>query len=222
STRPGSTPVPAAEQIRRVIPVIRLIRQNSPAPISVDTTRWEVAAAAVAAGACLVNDVSAGRDDPVMLGGVARAGVPIILMHMLGSPGTMQQNPQYDDVTTEVIQFLTDRMDAAVSAGVDPSRILLDPGLGFGKTATHNLTLLRDLPRLTALGRPVVIGASRKSFIGKVLDESDPHRRLFGHAAVISWCAANGAAVLRVHDVGPMSQVAKMTRAIRYGEIRND
>jgi dihydropteroate synthase len=222
STRPGSQSVPACEQIRRVAPVIRLIREASAAPMSVDTTRWEVAAAAIEAGVNVVNDVSAGRDDSAMLPGVARAGVPIILMHMRGVPRTMQENPSYGDVTGEVIEFLMERGDAAVSAGINPSRILLDPGLGFGKTADHNLTLLRDLPRLAELGRPLVIGASRKSFIGKILGQSDPQKRIFGDAAVISWSIANGAAVLRVHDVGPMAQVAKMTRAIRYGEFKND
>jgi dihydropteroate synthase len=219
STRPGSQPVDAAEQIRRVEPVIRAIRKKSPVAISIDTARWEVANAALNAGADWVNDISAGRDDPAMLSNVAARGVPIILMHMQGKPATMQHNPAYSDVTAEVSLFLNERIAAARNAGVLSHRILLDPGIGFGKQHDHSFTLLRDLRKLAELGHPVVIGASRKSFIGRLLNEPVPARRIFGDAAVISWSVANGAAVLRVHDVGAAAQVTRTILAIA-GERR--
>jgi dihydropteroate synthase len=215
STRPGALPVDAEEQIRRVQPVIAAIRRQSAVVLSVDTTRWDVARAALDAGVDLVNDVSAGRDDPQMLPGVAAAAAPIILMHMQGLPQTMQRDPNYTDVTAEVVQFLCARANAARDAGVESHRVLLDPGIGFGKTVDHNLQLLHDLPVLGVIGQPLVIGASRKSFIGKVLEEPDPLRRVFGDAAVISWAVTNGAAIVRVHDVGEATQVVKMVCAIR-------
>jgi dihydropteroate synthase len=214
STRPGAEPVGAQEQIRRIQPVIQLIRRKSSIVLSIDTTLWPVAQMALAEGANWINDVSAGRDDPGMFRGVALSGAAIILMHRLGTSRTMQQNPVYSDVTGEVAQFLRERFTAATAAGIDPNKILLDPGIGFGKTMAHNLKLLSDLPLLAALGRPLVIGASRKSFIGKLLGEPDPLRRVFGDAAIISWVLANGASVVRVHDVGPMAQVVKMTYAL--------
>jgi dihydropteroate synthase len=219
STRPGALPVAAEEQIRRVLPVIEGIRRKSGIVISIDTTRWAVAEAALAAGANMVNDISAGRDDPAMLGGVAAREAPIILMHMRGEPRNMQANPAYADVTGEVIGFLRQRQSAAESAGIQPHRILLDPGVGFGKSADHSLTLLRDLGHLAAIGRPLVVGASRKSFIGRVLGEPEPTRRIFGDAAVISWSVANRAAILRVHDVGATAQVVRATVAIRRGTV---
>jgi dihydropteroate synthase len=215
STRPGAEPVAAAEQIRRVGPVIAAIRKQSAAVLSMDTRLWAVAEAAIGAGANLVNDISAGLQDAEMLGRVAAAGVPIVLMHMRETPQTMQNSPSYGDVTAEVRDFLWKRLAGAQEAGILPHRILLDPGIGFGKTAEHSLTLLRNLGQLAAMGRPLVVGTSRKSFIGKVLDEPNPLRRTAGDAAAISWSLANGAAVVRVHEVGPAAQMARMVRAIQ-------
>ena len=218
STRPGSRPVPPDEQVRRVVPVIEdVVRRAAPVTLSIDTTRAPVAQAALEAGAALVNDISAGRDDAGMLPLVARRGVPIVLMHMQGTPATMQDNPTYSDVTRETVDFLRERAAAAEGAGVAPHRILVDPGIGFGKTMAHNLELIRRQGELGALGRPVVIGTSRKGFIGRITNEPEPSRRLFGTAASVAWSVANGAAVVRVHDVRAMAQVVRMTEAIRSG-----
>jgi dihydropteroate synthase len=220
STRPGSQPTPAEEQIRRAVPVIRRLREckTNPPTVSIDTTRAAVAEAALDAGADLVNDISAGRDDPALLPLAARRGVPVILMHMQGTPATMQLNPSYQDVVAEVQAFLRERIAAARSVGIDADRVLVDPGIGFGKTVAHNLELLRRLAEFQALGRPVVLGTSRKGFIGKITGETDASSgRLFGTAASVAWGAANGAAVLRVHDVGAMAQVVRMVRAIQTG-----
>jgi dihydropteroate synthase len=214
STRPGASPVAASEQIRRVIPALSAIASQSEILISIDTTSSAVATAAVDAGARMINDISAGRDDPAIFAVSAAAGVPIILMHMQGTPQTMQQKPAYVDVVREVGDFLLERKAAAISAGVQAERILLDPGIGFGKTDEHNLHLLRETSRLADLGSPLVIGASRKGFIGRITGESRAADRIFGTAAVVAWCAASGAGVLRVHDVGPMSQVVRMVHAI--------
>jgi dihydropteroate synthase len=217
STRPGATPVAAEEQIRRVEPVIQMIRRRSAMALSIDTRSWRVAERALAAGADLVNDVSAGRDDPAMLAQVCQCGVPIILMHMQGTPLTMQNDPRYQNVTREVADFLSGRLAAAQNAGIDRRRVLLDPGIGFGKSVDHSLALLRDLSILARIGRPLVVGASRKSFIGKVLSEPDPLGRVWGDAAVISWAAANGAGMVRVHDVRQAAQILKMTCAVMTG-----
>jgi dihydropteroate synthase len=213
STRPGSQPVPEGEQVVRVVPVIGRIA-SLPVTISIDTTRSAAAAAALDAGAAVVNDISAGRDDAGMLSLVARRGVPVVLMHMRGTPATMQDNPSYRDVMEEVVEELRERMRAAVTAGVDAANILLDPGIGFGKTMAHNLELLRRQRELLSLGRPVVIGASRKGFIGRITGESEPSQRLFGTAACVAWSLAQGASIVRVHDVRPMKQVVEMIRAI--------
>ena len=228
STRPGSSPVEAAEQVRRVVPVIREVRGHLPeVTLSIDTTRAEVAAAALDAGADVINDISAGRDDSGLLPLAARRRCPLVLMHMQGTPATMQINPVYSDVTAEVAAFLRDRLTAAIAAGVDPGKVLLDPGIGFGKTVEHNLELLRRTGDLVSLGRPLVIGTSRKGFIAKALGEKpkpdstgsppDSSQRLFGNAATVAWAVANGAAVVRVHDVGPMTQVVRMVRSIQSG-----
>jgi dihydropteroate synthase len=219
STRPGSIPVPEDEQIRRTAPVIQAIRRRLPVLISIDTTRVGVANVALDCGADVVNDISAGRDDPAIFERVARSNSAIILMHMQGNPQTMQLDPTYNDVTKEVCAFLLERRAAAQASGVDPARILLDPGIGFGKTAGHNLTLLRDIAALAALGSPLVIGPSRKSFIGKITGETDPAKRVFGTAAAVAWCVANGAAVVRVHDVRPMAQVVRMVQAISSAQM---
>jgi dihydropteroate synthase len=215
STRPGSDTVDDDEQIRRVLPVIRQLHAaRVPSVLSIDTTRSRVAEAALDAGAHIVNDISAGRDDPAMFPLVARRRCPVILMHMLGRPATMQHAPTYDEVVAEVSGFLNERIISAGVAGIDTDKVLIDPGIGFGKTVEHNLELLRRLMELTVLGRPLVVGTSRKSFIGRITGEDEPSRRLFGTAATVAWCVANGAAIVRVHDVEPMAQVVRMTRAI--------
>jgi dihydropteroate synthase len=218
STRPGSDPVPPTEQIRRVIPVLQAIAHRLPLLFSIDTTSSEVAHAALDAGATIINDISAGRDDPQILTLAGRRRCPIILMHMLGRPKTMQQAPHYEEVTPEVAGFLNEQIITAGIHGVDLDRILLDPGIGFGKTRTHNLELLRDLRKLTVLGRPLVIGTSRKRFIGEITGETDPDNRLFGTAATVAWSLANGASIVRVHDVEPMIKVVRIIQAIMESE----
>ena len=213
STRPGSPRVEADEQIRRIAPVFRGLA-GLPVVLSVDTTRATVAEAALDLGANLVNDISGGLDDSGMFPLVARRLVPMILMHMRGQPETMQQLAVYDDVVVEVIRHLAALRDAAVAAGIEASKILLDPGIGFAKRMEHNLELLRRLRELTSLGHPLLLGTSRKGFVGKITGESEPSRRLFGTAATVGWCIANGAAIVRVHDVADMVKVVRMTRAM--------
>jgi dihydropteroate synthase len=202
STRPGSGPVPAEEQIRRAVPVIAgLIQRRPDAVISIDTRSAAVAAAALAAGAAIVNDISALRDDSEMAAVVARTGAGIVLMHMQGTPQTMQQNPQYADVIAEVRDFLAKRAAFAESQGMARESIAIDPGIGFGKTVEHNLALLRGLQSLVALGYPVVVGTSRKSFIGKLLGTTELSQRLPGSLACALRAALAGAGVIRAHDV---------------------
>jgi dihydropteroate synthase len=225
STRPGSQPVDPAEQIRRVLPALKLIRRRLPILISIDTTKAQVAEAALNEGADLVNDISAGEDDPNMLATVARRGVAIILMHRLGPPATMQVNPTYQDVTAEVSQALAARRQAALDAGIKRENILLDPGIGFGKTVSHNLQLMHDTAKLAGLGQPLVVGPSRKSFMAKITGEAAAGDRLFATAASVAWCVANGAAAVRVHDVGPIAKVVRMIRAIsqpKFAEFLKD
>jgi dihydropteroate synthase len=215
STRPGSHRVDAAEQLRRLMPVLdRLRGAVDGTTFSVDTTLAAVAEAALDQGVHLINDISAGRDDPALLPLAAKRDCPLVLMHMQGTPATMQINPAYLDVAFEVAQFLRERLAEATTAGIRETRVLLDPGIGFGKTADHNLELLQQTHYLaTALARPLVIGTSRKGFISRVAGASEPSR-LFGTAATVAWAAANGAAVVRVHDVGEMAQVVRMISAI--------
>jgi len=217
STRPGAQPVDPQEQIRRVVPVIGGIRNQADTLISVDTTHAAVAQAALEAGADVVNDISAGRDDPGMFPLVAGSRAAIILLHMQGTPPTMQISPTYNDVTQDVSHFLVERRTAARDAGIQAHRILLDPGLGFGKSLSHNLALMRDTAVLARLDAPLVVGPSRKSFIGKVTGQPNVADRIFGTAAAVAWCVANGAAVVRVHDVGPIAQVVRMISAISAG-----
>jgi dihydropteroate synthase len=218
STRPGSQPVPADEQIRRIVPVLSALKGKLPALISVDTTRAAVAEAALDAGADLINDISAGVDDPAMLPLAARRAVPIILMHMQGTPATMQVNPTYSDVAHEVTQFLRERIHIATGLGIDPASILIDPGIGFGKRVEHNLALLRGLRDIRTLGHPMVVGVSRKGFIRRISGEGLASGPAFGTAATVAWAAANGADILRVHDVTAMSQVVRMIEAIQSGK----
>ncbi|MEA2161152.1 MAG: dihydropteroate synthase [Solirubrobacteraceae bacterium] len=213
STRPGARPVPEDEELRRVIPVIEaLVSAGTGAQISIDTSKAAVAAAALDAGASLVNDVTALRGDPLMAGLVAERQVELCLMHMLGDPRTMQLDPSYGDVVDDVKAFLGERMTVAIAAGVAQDRILLDPGIGFGKTVAHNLELLRRLGELVALGRPVVVGTSRKSFIGK-LTGRDVDDRIAGTIATNVLAYERGARVFRVHDVAPVHDALQVAAA---------
>jgi dihydropteroate synthase len=212
STRPGAEEVSEAEELRRVVPVIEGLA-GTDARISVDTSKAAVAAAALDAGAEIVNDVTALRGDPVMAALCADREATVILMHMAGTPRTMQEHPVYADVVDEVKSFLAERLQVAVAAGVAEDRVWLDPGIGFGKTAEHNLELLRRLGELRELGRPLVVGTSRKSFIGRV-DGSDAGERLGGTIASSVLAAAEGAAVLRVHDVAEVAEAMTVAAAV--------
>jgi dihydropteroate synthase len=214
STRPGSEAVTAAEELRRVLPVLEgLVAAGVTAQLSIDTSKAAVASAALDAGATLVNDVTALRGDPELAGVIAASGAGCCLMHMLGEPRTMQRDPRYDDVVADIKAFLEERLAFAVGAGIDEERILLDPGIGFGKTLEHNLELLRRLDELVAIGRPVLIGTSRKSFLGKITGREDPADRL---AATIASCVIayeRGARVFRVHEVAPVLDALKVAAA---------
>ncbi len=212
STRPGADPVDAEEELRRVVPVIRGL-SDCGCELSVDTSKAQVAATALDVGATIVNDVTALRGDPGMATVCAERGATVVLMHMLGEPRTMQDDPRYEDVVTEVKGFLAERLQSAVAAGIAEEQVWLDPGIGFGKTAAHNMELLRRLGELRELGRPLVIGTSRKSFIGKV-DGSAAGARLGGTIASSVLAAAEGADVLRVHDVAEMAEAMTVAAAI--------
>jgi len=217
STRPGADPVDAEEQIRRVVPTLQRLRAVLPDsfPISIDTTRGAVAEAGLAAGANLVNDVSAGRDDPAMFERVADRGVPIVLMHMQGTPKTMQERPYYDNVVDEVIAFLLERADLAMRAGISHDRIWLDPGIGFGKRKDDNLALIAHLDRLVATGYPVLLGASRKRFMGAVCGEQRPNGLTAATVATTALGVMSGVRMFRVHDVRQNRQAADVAAAIR-------
>ncbi|HET7272387.1 MAG TPA: dihydropteroate synthase [Rubrobacter sp.] len=202
STRPGSDPVPQEEEVRRVIPVIeRILAVNPQAVISIDTYRAETAKAALEAGACVINDVTALHGDPRMASVVAEAGCPIVLMHMQGEPKTMQEEPSYEDVVREVREFLARRAEFAILAGVRPENVIVDPGIGFGKNLEHNLALLRDLDVIVDLGFPVLVGASRKRFIGMITGVDEASERVFGTVATTVLAYEKGARYFRVHDV---------------------
>jgi dihydropteroate synthase len=201
STRPGAEPVSEDEERERVLPVVERLAQDAGARLSIDTTKLAVARAALDAGASLVNDVSAFRFDPGMAALVAETRAGCCLMHMLGEPRTMQEDPRYDDVVSDVKAFLEERLAFAVSEGIDEERVWLDPGIGFGKTVEHNLELLRRLDEIVAIGRPVVVGTSRKSFLGKIAGGRDEDQRLPGTIATNVLALERGASVFRVHDV---------------------
>ncbi len=200
STRPGADPVSLEDELARVVPVVEALA-GAGAQLSVDTAKAEVARAALDAGAGLVNDVTALRGDPAMAALVAGRGCDCCLMHMLGEPRTMQDDPRYDDVVAEVAAFLAERAEAAIAAGIARERILVDPGIGFGKTLEHNLALLGGLDAIAALGFPVVLGTSRKSFLGRITGRADPHERAVATAATSVLGLERGASVFRVHDV---------------------
>lgn len=213
STRPGSQPVPTAEQTRRVVPVIEALRRQSRIPISIDTKDVDVARAALAAGAAFLNDITALSDDR-MAELAAETEVPVVLMHMQGTPTTMQKEPHYEDVVGEVLVFLLDRARRAESFGIPAERIFIDPGIGFGKTLQHNLLLLKHIDRFVATGYRVLVGASRKRFLGTLTGRDVAAQRLLGTAATVALCAADGVSIVRVHDVGAMRDVVRVTQAI--------
>jgi len=213
STRPGAETVPETDEIRRVVPVIEALMAKATPFISIDTYKPAVAAAALDAGARMVNDVN-GLRDAKMMALVARRGVPAVIMHMQGTPRDMQKNPTYADVVGDILAFLRAQIAAAVRAGVAAERLIVDPGIGFGKTVAHNLESLRRLDEFRSLGRPVMIGTSRKSFIGQVLGVP-VEQRLMGTAATVAWAVAKGAKIVRVHDVGEAVQVVRMCDAIK-------
>jgi len=215
STRPGSRSIPEDEELRRVIPVIRGLRGKS--LLSIDTTKAAVAEAAVEAGADVVNDVSGLRGDPAMAGVVARSGAGVVIMHMQGTPQTMQQNPRYEDVIAGVGDFFRQAMQRAVECGIDPMSIALDPGIGFGKTPEHNLRLLSGLSSFLEFQRPLLIGVSRKSFLGWIAGAQDPEDRLWPGLSLTCLCRERGAAIFRVHDVKPHREALRMTEAILGG-----
>ena len=217
STRPGAARVSAEEELRRVLPVIERLAAAVRIPISIDTSKAAVAARALEAGASIINDVTALRGDPKMSSVAARAGAAVILMHMAGTPQTMQRRPRYRDVVAEIAAFLSQAAERAQQAGIARSRIFIDPGLGFGKTASHNLQLMRALQHFVALGFPVVVGPSRKSFIGQTLD-AEVDERLPGTLACVAQAHASGVQVVRVHDVKPTVQLIRMLEAIEAGQ----
>jgi len=213
STRPGSLPVPEAEELRRVVPVIGALRKRTPCLLSVDTTKAAVARAALDSGADIVNDTSAFRFDPAMPGEVARSGAGVILMHMQGTPLTMQRSPRYGDLLDEIRAFLGERIRMAEAAGIPRERIVVDPGIGFGKTFEDNLALLRRQEVFHELGRPLLLGFSRKAFLGRLLG-LPPEERLEGTIAAAVLSVERGAHILRVHDVGPVVRAVRAAEAI--------
>lgn len=229
STRPQAESVSLAAELSRVVPVIQALRAGSDTaapltvPISVDTTKAAIAQAAIGAGANLINDISGAMFDPAMLTTVAELGVPIVLMHSRGTPKTMQQLTQYEDLMGEIYDFLARRIEAAIASGIPQGQIAIDPGIGFAKTYRQSLEVLRQLPRLKPLGCPILVGVSRKSFIGHLLDQSDPTQRVWGTAAACAIAIAQGADLLRVHDVPEMHDVCRVADAIvRGGDRQND
>jgi dihydropteroate synthase len=215
STRPGAAPVPEGEEVRRVVPVIRAIKRRVSVRVSIDTAKAGVARVALEAGADLVNDISA-LSDPGMIAVLRDTRTPVVVTHMRGTPRTMQQDTAYVDLLSSVVGFLRKCVERAASAGIADDKILIDPGLGFGKSAAGNLRILRELPTLRSVGRPIVIGASRKSFIGSALD-LPVHDRLEGSMAVAAFAAWQGAHVIRAHDVAATKRTTRMIDAIRKG-----
>ncbi|MGA2223845.1 MAG: dihydropteroate synthase [Syntrophobacteraceae bacterium] len=221
STRPGSDPVPLAVEIERVTPIIRAVRESSDIAISIDTTKSEVALQALSAGADIINDISSLQFDPGMARVAAESGAPLILMHMLGTPRTMQINPVYESVISEIIEFLEERMRFAARNGVERSQIIIDPGIGFGKTVAHNLHIIRNLDTLSCMGRPILLAVSRKRFIGSVIGRTEGEREV-GTAIANAFGIAAGAHILRVHDVAFHNEAIRMAEAVRNGYAPQD
>jgi dihydropteroate synthase len=217
STKPGATPVDEAIELVRVIPVIEGIRQHPDLqhiPISIDTTKASVARSAIQAGADIINDVSGGQFDDRMFATVAQLSVPYIMMHMRGTPATMQQMTDYDDVVGEILAFFERQIDRAIECGIDRAKIIIDPGIGFAKQYQQSIEIVRYLDRFEILDLPLLVGVSRKSFIGKILNQPDPERRLWGTAAACCAAIARGADILRVHDVAEMVDVSRVADVI--------
>ena len=213
STRPGSAWVSEDEQVRRVVPVIEALCEKTDVPISIDTYKFEVAKAVLDAGAGIINDITALSDE--RMGELAaERQVPVVLMHMQGTPATMQVEPEYGDVVGEVLEFLLDRAKRAERFGISKDMIFIDPGIGFGKTTEHNLSLLRNIDKFIAAGYRVLVGTSRKRFIGNITGKEKPAERIFGTAATVALCAAAGVSIVRVHDVAEMVDVVKVANAV--------
>lgn len=219
STRPGSEPVPVEEELKRTIPVIEALKGRLGIPVSIDTYRAEVAKRAVEAGADMINDISGLMFDPEMAHAVAKAGVPVVIMHIKGTPKDMQANPVYEALIPEVMDYLREGIRLAVSAGVKEDMIVVDPGIGFGKTFEHNLEILNRLGDFTLLGKPILVGVSRKAFIGKILGDAPPSERLEGTLAAVSIAVLNGANIVRVHDVREVSKAVKVADAVINGGV---
>lgn len=213
STRPGAEPVEADEELDRVLPVVEALAERADVYLSIDTTKASVAQRCLQAGADIVNDISGLGFDPQMADVVAEAEAGLVLMHILGTPRTMQRDIDYDDIVDDVRAYFDERLEVAVRAGIDPDRIALDPGIGFGKTVAHNYRLIRELHRFFDLGRPLLLGPSRKSFIGAVL-EKPPRERVWGTAATVACGLYAGADIVRVHDVAQMNDVVRVTEAL--------
>lgn len=213
STRPGSTPVSADEELKRVIPIIKKLKILIDIPISIDTSKSYVAEMALKNGASMINDITGLKGDSRMAKVVARYDVPVVVMHMKGTPQTMQINPQYEDLIEEIITSLRESIDIAKEAGVDERKIIIDPGIGFGKNLEHNLQIISELYRFKILKRPIMIGVSRKSFIGQILNK-DSNERLMGTASSAALSISNGANIIRVHDVKEMAEVARVADSI--------
>jgi dihydropteroate synthase len=218
STRPGAEPITAEQQIKRIIPVIEGLVKKVTIPISIDTYNYKVAVAALDAGAQIINDITGLADERIgRLAAEKKAG--LILMHMKGDPQTMQIEPKYDDVVSEIRQFLIERAQLAQSLGVDKDRIFIDPGIGFGKTVEHNLLLLQNIDKFISTGYRVLVGTSRKGFIGRITGKKEPAQRLFGTAATVALCAEAKVSIVRVHDVEPMVDVIKMVNEINQPKL---
>ena len=214
STRPGSDSVSADEQIQRIVPVIKALCEKTDVPVSIDTYKYEVARVALDAGAAIINDITALSDERI--GELAaERHVPVVLMHMQGTPATMQIEPEYDDVVSEVLDFLLDRAKRAEKSGISKDMIFIDPGIGFGKTTEHNLLLLRNINKFVASGYRILVGTSRKRFIGEITGREKPAERIFGTAATVALCAAAGVSVARVHDVAEMVNVVKVADKLK-------
>lgn len=222
STRPGSEPISIEEEIKRTIPVIESISGKLTIPISIDTYRAEVAEEALNAGASMVNDISGLRFDPKMSHVVAKHNVPLVIMHIKGTPKDMQNNPQYEALIPEIMDYIREGIRIALRAGVREDMVIIDPGIGFGKTFDHNLKIIKNLHEFTSLQKPILIGVSRKAFIGKLLNDAPPLERLEGTASATAISIFNGANIIRVHDVAEMLKVVKVADAIKWGRIREN
>ena len=219
STRPGSEPLTPEEELQRVVPVIESLSAKVTVPISIDTYKAEIARRALDAGASIVNDISGLRFDPGMAGVVSAYKVPVVVMHIKGSPRNMQQSPVYEALIPEILDYLRGSSAIALEAGVPEEKIIIDPGIGFGKTFDHNLEILHNLDRFALLGRPLLIGPSRKAFIGRILDNASPQERIYGTAAAVAISIIKGANIVRVHDVKEMAEVAKVADAVKREKV---